>query len=48
VIFSLCPFVWEQPEDLFLEAGKEYYRVNSTMIYCENFYKCHNAPPVQQ
>jgi hypothetical protein len=23
-------------------------RVNSTMIYCKNFCKCHNAPPVQQ
>jgi hypothetical protein len=23
-------------------------RVNSTMIYCEHFYKCHNVPPVQQ
>jgi hypothetical protein len=21
--------------------------VNSTMIYCKNFCKCHNAPPVQ-
>jgi hypothetical protein len=19
--------------------------VNSTMIYCKNFYKCHNVPP---
>jgi hypothetical protein len=23
-------------------------RMNSTMIYCKNFYKCHNVPPVQQ
>jgi hypothetical protein len=23
-------------------------RVNSIMIYCKNFYKCHNVPPVQQ
>jgi hypothetical protein len=23
-------------------------RVNSTMIHCKNFCKCHNAPPVQQ
>jgi hypothetical protein len=22
-------------------------RVNSTMIYCKNFGKCHNVPPVQ-
>jgi hypothetical protein len=22
--------------------------VNSTIIYCENFCKCHNIPPVQQ
>jgi hypothetical protein len=22
--------------------------VNSTMIYCKNFCKCHNAPPAQQ
>jgi hypothetical protein len=22
--------------------------VNSTMIYCKNFCKCHNVPPVQQ
>jgi hypothetical protein len=22
--------------------------VNSTMIYCKKFYKCHNVPPVQQ
>jgi hypothetical protein len=21
--------------------------VNSTMIYCKKFYKCHNVPPVQ-
>jgi hypothetical protein len=21
--------------------------VNSTVIYCKNFYKCHNVPPVQ-
>jgi hypothetical protein len=21
---------------------------NSTMIYCKNFGKCHNVPPVQQ
>jgi hypothetical protein len=21
--------------------------VNSSMIYCEHFYKCHNVPPVQ-
>jgi hypothetical protein len=21
--------------------------VNSTMIYCKNFCKCHNVPPVQ-
>jgi hypothetical protein len=23
-------------------------RVNSTMIYCKNFCKCHNVPPIQQ
>jgi hypothetical protein len=23
-------------------------RVNSTMMYCKNFLKCHNVPPVQQ
>jgi hypothetical protein len=22
--------------------------VNSTMIHCKNFCKCHNGPPVQQ
>jgi hypothetical protein len=22
--------------------------VNSIMIYCKNFYKCHNVPPAQQ
>jgi hypothetical protein len=22
--------------------------VNSTMIHCKNFCKCHNVPPVQQ
>jgi hypothetical protein len=22
--------------------------VNATMIYCENFFKCYNVPPVQQ
>jgi hypothetical protein len=22
--------------------------VNSTMIFCKNFCKCHNVPPVQQ
>jgi hypothetical protein len=22
--------------------------VNSTMIYCKNFCKCHNVPPIQQ
>jgi hypothetical protein len=22
--------------------------VNSTMIYCKNFYNCYNLPPVQQ
>jgi hypothetical protein len=22
--------------------------VNLTMIYCKNFCKCHNAPPVQE
>jgi hypothetical protein len=22
--------------------------VKSTMIYCKNFYKCHNVPPAQQ
>jgi hypothetical protein len=22
-------------------------RVNSTMIYCKNFGKCHDVPPVQ-
>jgi hypothetical protein len=23
-------------------------RVNTTVIYCENFYKCHNVSPMQQ
>jgi hypothetical protein len=23
-------------------------RVNSTVVYCKNFCKCHNVPPVQQ
>jgi hypothetical protein len=23
-------------------------QVNSTMIYCKNFCKCHNIPPAQQ
>jgi hypothetical protein len=27
---------------------KENDRVISTMIYCKNFCKCHNVPPVQQ
>jgi hypothetical protein len=22
--------------------------VNLTLIYCKNFYKCHNVPPAQQ
>jgi hypothetical protein len=22
--------------------------VNSAMIYCKNFYKCHSVPPTQQ
>jgi hypothetical protein len=22
--------------------------MNSTMVYCKNFCKCHNMPPVQQ
>jgi hypothetical protein len=22
--------------------------VNSTIVYCKNFYKCYNVPPVQQ
>jgi hypothetical protein len=35
-----------------MEGGEEQRRimegVNSTMIYCKNFYKCHNVPPAQQ
>jgi hypothetical protein len=32
------------------EGGKRRMKegVNSTRIYCKNFYKCHNVPPVQQ
>jgi hypothetical protein len=30
------------------EAGSMMEQVNSTMIHCKNFCKCHNVPPVQQ
>jgi hypothetical protein len=31
------------------EGGKRRMmeKVNSTMIYCKNFYKCHNVPSIQ-
>jgi hypothetical protein len=29
-------------------GGRMVARVNSTMMYCKNFGKCHNIPPAQQ
>jgi hypothetical protein len=30
------------------KKGRMMEGVNLTMIYCKNFCKCHNVPPVQQ
>jgi hypothetical protein len=42
-----------RPAETIPEMGEEGIKengggVNSTMIHCKNFCKCHNAPPVQQ
>jgi hypothetical protein len=35
-------------QDERMDKGELMEGMNSTMIYCKNFYKCHNVPPVQQ
>jgi hypothetical protein len=42
-----------RPVETIPARGERGYRrmmegMNSTMIYCKNFGKCHNIPPVQQ
>jgi hypothetical protein len=38
-----------KPVEVTIRRGKMIEGVNSTMIYCKNFYKHHNVPtPVQQ
>jgi hypothetical protein len=37
-----------RPTEIFQEWGKMIEGMNSTMIYCKNFCKCHIVPLVQQ
>jgi hypothetical protein len=53
VVEILHTCVWKWKMELFQEWEEGRLRrmrecINSIMIYCWNFYKYHNVPPVQQ